>query len=390
MKYMNDNSTTQLEEAAAEMHAEAIEGNLPVESYVGLLRALTSVCTVLERGKGEQDGKLHSLHKDLFFFRYRLVPDFPAAAAAARAFTADIRVRLQDTPSARYGYRFALQAVLREIAPAVRAAAENWDVATFTGGFSLFSEGLSGADGGGPDAEIEGLTPADREPVTRAAEDTCGFIASLLKTLYPADGGKAEYSSYTLNPAGGFYPVCQSREELLAVLHAADRALAENPYYLYRYGMSGVFFSDSDGGWLAALPGKGLPLMKKQVRWLAGVLSARGIPSFLMARHLRILYEELTRDVPEKSGQWELLKCTADWITPEVTAALSGPRRPRGLGEEFAAEEAGTIIAWALLDEQRGFSGAAESVISWYTDTDRFSEAWIRSVKQFICRLKED
>ena len=397
---MNSNIIKELETAAAEARAEALEGpafrraleegDLPVESYVGLLRALTAVCAVLERGKAERDGKLSFLHKDLFFFRYRLLPDIPAAAEVPRAVTADIRVRLKDTPRALYGYRFALHAVLRDLAPAVRAAAENWGVGAFTGGLSLFSEGLGGTDGSGADGEIEALTPADREAVVKAAEDAYGFIASLLKALYPADSKEAEYSSYTLNPAGGLYPVCQSRKELLAVLHAADRALAENPYYLYRYGMSGVFFSDSDGGWLAALPRKGLPFMKDQVRWLAGVLSARGIPSFLMARHLRILYEELTRDVPEKSGQWELLKCTADWLTPKVTAALHGPRRSRGFGEDFAAEEAGTIIARALQDEQRGFSGAAESVISWYTDADRFPEGWIRSVQQFICRLEED
>lgn len=332
-------------------------GTLPDESCVGYLRALTAVYTVLARQPDPPPGvrdALDLLQKDLVSLRYRLISDLTPAAEAALGFVANLRLRLKDRPASARGYAWALMSVTRAMTPPPE-------------GFLSFTAG------GPPEIEDEGLSSEDTDAVVSAAAGAYDFLYELLTLLHPFDGDRTGFTSFTLNPAGGAYPACQSREALTAVLHASDYALAVCPYYLYRYGCSGILFSDSDGAWLTTLTELGFPAMEEQVLWLAKVLSARGMPTFLMARHLRFLGDELGRTCPEGADRWKLMYRAAGLLDLDAPAlrvmgGISELLRAAGSGEGFAAEEAAGLIVGALLDERRGFPGSVEDVVAWYSD----------------------
>jgi len=386
------------------------EGRLHLEQYVRFLRALTALSTVIDRQSGGDSGgaedlsveraeffpwhgraRLKLLQEDLFFFRYHLVRDLPDGVEMILKFVADMRIRLKDEALAGYGCSFALETLREDFAGSFRSCGEKWNIRD-AGGFSFFS-GLSDArekEGGSERGEAGPFSEEQLSSVVKAALETFGFLRDLAELLYSSDPANEYYSSFTLNPASGAYPACQERNELLAVLHASDRMLAEYPYYLYRYGTSGFFFSDSDGAWLATLPALGFAGMKDQVNWLAGLLAFRGMPTFLLARHMLILREELERARPNRTEQWELFLQISDWLDPRDTEGafrgmgeqIRALRASCGFPEGYRAAEAVRIIVGAFIDEKRGFPGGVRSVLSWYGDPEGFPEEWIRSVEK--------
>ncbi len=191
------------------------------------------------------------------------------------------------------------------------------------------------------------------------------------------------------NPAGGRYPVTQDREELPAVLRASDYLMVVYPYYSYRYSLAGFLFSESDGGWLAALTEMGLPSVEKQVRWLAGLPSVRGMPTFLLAESLRVLHRELLQARPEKRELWDLLLRTAEGLDPrepgfpadDVVSRIPRLCHTAGLSGTFAGREAAVLVVRALLDVRSGYPGGAEGVIGWFPDPERFPESWASAAR---------
>lgn len=343
--------------------AQAIHtGNLPPENWAGYLRALIAVAALVDRDS------LGTLHQEFFSYRYRLLPDNAETVRQTLDFVSRMRLKLKEQPELSHGYAGALQAILQDPRMGVSSAPADR---------TLLPE-----DGVQDDTTVK----SENEASLEAARETYRFFITLVETLSSPNAAEKTYSSFTLNPAGGNYPVCRTQEELLAVLRTSDRALAYNPYYLYRYGMGGWYFSDSDGGWLASLPKLGIDALEGQVRWLSGVLSRRGMPTVLLSRHLRILHSELSSSVPEQAEQWHLLSETAERICSDsdsdrarLLSRLPDLRRSCELGDDYTAREAAEIIAGALLDEKRGYEGSHKSVMSWYTSSSRFPQQWIQA-----------
>lgn len=404
---MNNNIRQKLESALGGMRdgfaeqtgffRDLQDGTLPIEAYVRLLRALTALSTLLPDRE-----RLGRLQEDLFFFRYPLIGDRSEAVEETLRFVADMRSRVNEAAHTAEGYAFALEAFKEDIAGCIADYGKKWDLGA-AGGFSYVT-GSPLPVGGSETVDFFEGTVAD---VLRAATDIYEFLGRLCDMLFSAKSGEEEFSSFTLNPASGSYPACGDRDVLLAVLHASDRALAENPYYVRRYGRSAWFFSDSDGAWLATLSESGLGVMKKQIRWLAEILTSRGMPAFLLARHLLILREELQNVRPEQAEQWELLRQVSHWLDPcpedvvvmRVAEEIPLLQRSAGFPEGFEAREAAEIITRALLDENRGllekghpsqgFPGVVQSVVSWYVNPDRFPASWIASVDRLVENASE-
>lgn len=61
------------------------------------------------------------------------------------------------------------------------------------------------------------------------------------------------------------------------------------PYFRMRFGGRGQRFGKSDAGWIMTLATLRPSVCVEQVNWLAGVLSCRGIPSWLLEVQLRHL-----------------------------------------------------------------------------------------------------
>ncbi|HET7456780.1 MAG TPA: hypothetical protein VFJ74_03930 [Gemmatimonadaceae bacterium] len=208
-----------------------------------------------------------------------------------------------------------------------------------------------------------------------------------------SERGASYGDARSLNPQAGHHAVTRDPVELAAAARAVTRSWAEFPYYARRYGARGRAFSASDSGWLVTLCDLTPAVAVSQARWLGSVLSARGMPQWLLERHLDLLHEELAATLPERAAHYEALgRCAAN---------LRTLRRAHLADDDFAALEAafdervgapwnrrlrrmGGILAAAVADERAGLSHAVASVESWATDAEHFPAEWIAAVTETI------
>jgi hypothetical protein len=202
--------------------------------------------------------------------------------------------------------------------------------------------------------------------------------------------------AHTVNPLAGLHVVTSDPQEIEAARRAAETSLREFPYYRERFGERARMFGASDGAWLVTLCGGEPAYVRKQVLWLGEVLSARGVPRFLLERHLEFLHRELLR-----------LTSSADRCQPLLDAAilLRTLRREQIAERDFAALAAGfesradaewarrlpgmgAILVGAVADEAAGIGRAAESVAEWAADASIFPEHWIAAVRHTLAEAR--
>lgn len=142
-------------------------------------------------------------------------------------------------------------------------------------------------------------------------------------------------------------------------------------------------FSASDSAWLATLHAMPPRVRRKQTRWLAGVLSARGIPTLILEHQLQRLasafaahdgaphrseaYAALAADLREaRTGI--LAEEAFDMLAAACQAELDAcPESIAGLG--------GVLVS-ARVDQRNGYPKAWQAVAGWCTDPERFPVAW--------------
>lgn len=200
-----------------------------------------------------------------------------------------------------------------------------------------------------------------------------------------------------INPSAGSYPVTADPRELEAARRAGNASVAEFPYYLERFGERGRTFGASDGAWLVAMCEFGEEHVQRQVLWLGTVLASRGMPRWLLERHLATLHAELVRALPENAGRYAVLLGAA--------ALLRGLRQARLADEDFRAladgfaaraEPAlvqrmpamGAILAAAVADEADGLEGAVRSVEEWAGNRAAFPESWTSAVRATVAEAR--
>lgn len=195
-----------------------------------------------------------------------------------------------------------------------------------------------------------------------------------------------------VNPLAGLHVVTSDPREIEAARRAAETSLRAFPYYRERFGERAALFGASDGAWLVTLCQGEPAYVRRQVLWLGEVLSARGVPRWLLERHLEFLHRELLRRTSD-----------ADRCPPLLDAALllRAERRERiaegdftALAAEFEARAdaawmrrlsgMGAILVGAVADEAAGIGRAAESVAGWAADPSIFPERWIAAVRQTL------
>lgn len=200
-----------------------------------------------------------------------------------------------------------------------------------------------------------------------------------------------------LNPEAGNHVVTSDPREVKACRRAAQRSWAEFPYYGHRYGTRGRQFSLSDSGWLATVcdlaPGDAVG----QVKWLGGVLSSRGMPQWMLERHLSILHEELSAALPESAGRYAILASCADELRTTREAHFP-PARFRALADAFDARVGepwirrlrgmGGILVAAVADERSGIEYAVPSLTRWVCDAGRFPPEWIAAVEETLASAR--
>lgn len=203
--------------------------------------------------------------------------------------------------------------------------------------------------------------------------------------------------AHVLNPAAGSHPVSSDPREVAAALRAGERALEEFPYYRARYAERGRLFALSDGAWLVTLCEGEWPYLREQVLWLGRVLSSRGIPRWLLERHLAVLHEELTRHLPEHSGRYDGLLRAAGHLR-ELRLAILPDAEHHRLARDFADRvgpewEArlpgmGGILVAAVVDESAGIADAVPAVAGWCADPERFPSSWRDAVDLTLAQAR--
>jgi hypothetical protein len=192
-----------------------------------------------------------------------------------------------------------------------------------------------------------------------------------------------------LNPEAGDHPVPEDDHEIQAAVTAAKKCRDEFPYFDERFQERGKNFAKSDSAWLVTLADLPADQMYSQVEWLGRVLSNRGMPRITMERHLELLYEELSTAVPGKIEKYRCLLKAAESLKRERLDFLPGPLF-KNLTEDFSRatdselkgrfNKTGELIVAAVCDEASGIEESVDSLISWLTDRERFSEEWIAAV----------
>jgi hypothetical protein len=195
------------------------------------------------------------------------------------------------------------------------------------------------------------------------------------------------------NPEAGNHPLPVDQREIEAVLRAGRHCSALHPYYAERYGARGEAFTRSDGGYLLTLADHPQSHVTDQVLWLAGVLSSRGMPRWLMEAHLELLCDEASAAVPARARQYHKLRQAARVLRDARRGRIS-QRRFDTLAEAFAAAagpgltNAGGLLVAAVCDEFCGLDQAVPSLTQWLLQPGRFSAQWCVAVAETLLRAR--
>jgi heme oxygenase len=377
---------------------------LPLESYVGQLRALSVLHGVLEQALASCPDervasvwnpdmrRLPRLLQDLRYFEPRAVADLKEATEAALTTAERLRLMSVEHPLTLLGCLYVLEGstlgavVLQPL---------------YARAFLLTGqEGLSYLHSEVPAvysrwAQYQQCMNAlrldgeEREQLTQAATDFFGQLQAVFQALYPFEPGSKTFLVTSINPEAGRHPMPADAREVQASLHAADVCWERFPYYEHRYGERGRRFARSDAAWLTTLCQFDPAQIIQQVRWLGRVLAGRGMPTLLLEVQLEILVESLSVAVPEKASAYErILQAAADLraarrrhLADEQIQAFAAAFE-RAVGPEWSARfpHTGAMLVCAVADEGEGSDQAVESLRPWMTDATRFPAAWIAAV----------
>lgn len=219
------------------------------------------------------------------------------------------------------------------------------------------------------------------------------IVAAMPQTPRPLRTGPAS----ALNPEAGDHAVTTDPRELQAALGAGERTQQRFPYYERRYGERGRAFTRSDSAWVVSLAARPDGVVEQQLRWLGGVLSARGMPRWLLETHLETLHAELVVAVPDHRSSYDILLRVAATFREErfshldeaTTAELAESFHTRlAPGADEGLSEAGALMVAAVSDERNGVHGAVGSLMDWLADPSRFSEAWVDAATETVATAR--
>jgi len=201
-----------------------------------------------------------------------------------------------------------------------------------------------------------------------------------------------------INPLAGNHPVSSDPREVAASAAAGERSWREFPYYEARFGERGRRFGHSDSAWLSLASRHGAEHLRREVLWLGEVLSARGMPQWMLERHLEFLHDALVEAVPERRGAYEKLLSAAKMLRERRLWKL-GEDDFRALAAAFAARvgpewsarlpHMGGLLAAAVADERNGVTRAVASLEEWAADPARFPPHWVDAVHDTIANARE-
>jgi hypothetical protein len=107
------------------------------------------------------------------------------------------------------------------------------------------------------------------------------------------------------------------------------------------------------------------------------------MPSWILELHLRVLYQQLVRTIPENERKYVSLKNSAGRLR-QVSDASIPKNRAKQLVEDFSAvigptansliDNAAQLLVAALADEKSGVKNAVKSLETWLIDVPTLRE----------------
>ena len=162
----------------------------------------------------------------------------------------------------------------------------------------------------------------------------------------------------TVNPDAGYHKIAADPRMREAARVAAEASYAEFPYMKERYGERGMRFGLSDAGWLITLCDLPPAEAKKQVRWLGGLLSSRGMPQIILEHHLTVLATELS------GNEFAALQRGAEDLR-EMRERVFPSFDDRAQDVEKKLRGYGRVLVSAVADERNGIDRAVTSIEEW-------------------------
>ena len=411
-----------LKEAIIDQHArmEALpfiaaltNGRLPLESYVGLLRAMAVIQGTLEHELTlipssdirtillDRPSRLVHLRKDLSIFDQQLIPDIAAALGYSRKIAERIRLYRVEQPTDLLGIIYVLEGTtlgnsvhLRDVLKCIgsKTSGNAYYYAGYGKETARYWQEFSAAMNSLP------MDEAGCNRLIQVARDFFDQLEALFSALYPLENATMVLTAGMLNPEAGDHPVPDTVEEMAAAVVAAKKCREEFPYFDERYLERGRSFGKSDAAWLASLVLLPETQLFSQVEWLGRVLGNRGMPRITLERQLELLYEELAAAVPAKIDNYKGLLEAAKrlkverlkYIAEPVYSDLAGKFHLATEGElQGRFKRTGDLIISAVCDQSAGVSEAVNSLLPWLTDGARFSPEWIAAVTKTLASASE-
>jgi len=386
---------------------------LPMESYVGHLRALAVIHSTLEHDLGasghpqvaavwtDSMRKLPLLEQDLRFFEPRAVADLREASKIAQAIARNLKLKSAEQPIALIGTLYVLEGSRQGgdiLAPQVR---QNFVLHDEAGAAYLQSNGNAHKSEWRLFKQRMNalvLTAEERQHIVDAASSFFSAFRPLFDALYPVKPESLTYLATSLNPEAGQHPVPTDPREIAAALRAATRCWDCFPYFQHRYGERGRRYANSDGAWLVTLCAFNQNRIDQQIRWLVRVLATRGMPSIMLQTKLEFLVEELLAVVPEKKAEYERLAVAA-YALQAARHRHINKERLESIARDFELavgpnwsekfKGSGTLLACSVADALAGIDGAISSLGNWMTDASRFPAQWTQAAEAAMRQAKQ-
>jgi len=188
------------------------------------------------------------------------------------------------------------------------------------------------------------------------------------------------------NPEAGDTPAPTNPRELEIARRAGALVWRAVPYFGLRYGERGRSFGLSDAAWLVTLAAASRDERIAQIEWLAGFLSPRGMPSWLVEIQLRATARIGTR------SRWSGAEAFRDAarhlegrrrsVLSEESFQLAGHRFCEIAGRSRVADGTGKMVASAEIDVALGFSSSSASFTDWFRSTRTVAPCWLEAIER--------
>lgn len=202
------------------------------------------------------------------------------------------------------------------------------------------------------------------DSAVQGAEDTFVFFRQIFTALSSSSASAARVTA--INPEAGNHPIIEDPDQLQVAIEVGSRCHAAWGYLQCRFGERGERYARSDGAWLATLCSLREEVARRQVEWLARLLSARGVPSMCLEHHLMTLHDAFASSAGTALPNVDQLARLSGHVgglrgrlNQDANRNLIDRRMP-GLDPRGAA-----LLVGAVLDEQEGIAPCATNIGAW-------------------------